>query len=501
MVMMRLSSRLLTMGGVKQAMAMMATPANKAVLAEAGLLVSEVEAAEPNDLVIVVAGEAVGQLDLALGSAQAALSEADRQTPGVSTPQSATTLRDAVRDDSGANVALISTPGTYAAAEALKALKLGLHTMIFSSDVSLQDEIALKKMARKRGLLVMGPDCGTAILGGYPLAFANVVPRGDVGIVAASGSGLQELSCQLSRHALGVSQAIGTGSRDLSREVGGITMLQGYEALLADENTRLIVLLSKPPHPEVAQDLLHHCTGEGKPLVLCFLGMDAEHVITGERRRVVRTIEQAVQAALALLGKGPSAPPLGLSPELAERAQEARAKLQPAQRHIRGLFSGGTLCSEAQVVLSDLGRAVYSNVPLRPELHVAQQPSAPGDVLLDVGTEEYTVGRPHPMIDFRARRAQITHLADNPNVGVLLLDVILGYGAHADPAGELVPAIQELSERAARVGRHVVTVASVCGTVGDPQGLRPTEQRLLEAGVLLAPSAAQGARLAHAIVS
>src|SRR5580704_9603583 len=97
--------------------------------------------------------------------------------------------------------------------------------MIFSDNVPIAEEASLKHEARERGLMVMGPDCGTAIIGGVPLAFANAVPRGDIGIIGASGTGIQEVSTLIARAGRGVRHAIGTGGRDMHAEVGGLTTL------------------------------------------------------------------------------------------------------------------------------------------------------------------------------------------------------------------------------------------------------------------------------------
>jgi succinyl-CoA synthetase alpha subunit len=501
-VLMQLSKQLLTMEGVKQAMALMGTPQNKAVLRDAGLLTREVDAARPNDLAILVMGEDERLLDAALGFARQALSRhhlAEGTALAGPAPR-IRTIRDAMVRLPGANIALISTPGSYAAAEAFKALKSGLHVMLFSSNVSLEDELALKVFARGRGLIVMGPDCGTAILAGVPLGLANVVPQGSVGIVAASGSGLQELTCQLARQSIGISHAIGTGSRDLRKEIGGITMSQGYEALLRDEATRLIVLLSKPPSPEIADQVLARCKSAPKPVVICFLGWDAKQVSPSSTLSVVRTIEQAALAVADMLNQRIPTLKGAMDPELLAAAHREQGLLLASQRFIRGLFSGGTLCSEALVVLAELGHVAYSNVPLTSAQSLSELGASQADVLLDLGTDEYTLGKPHPIIDYRTRISHLLDAAGDPSVGVVLLDVVLGRGAHPDPASELLPAIRASQQRAAEAGRHLAVVATVCGTQYDLQNLERQERALQEAGVLLAPNTAHATRLAHAII-
>ena len=316
---MQLSAKLGALAGVRQASAIMATPGNLALLREGGLALGDVEAGA-NDLLIVLEGEEEA-LEAALDAAEAELNRAPaRQQDGPHRlpPRS---LEMGLAELPTANLALISTPGDYAAAEAMKALRLGLNVMLFSDNVALEDEIALKRYARDHQLLVMGPDCGTAIIGGVPLGFANVVRRGDIGAIAASGTGLQQVTCLIDRWGGGVSQAIGTGGHDLHARVGGITMLQGLEALAADPATSVIVLISKPPHPEVAKAVLDVASRPGKPIVVNFLGADPDTV---RRPNVhpVRTLEDAARLAVALAGDGADA----ASRNGANRAPRSRSR-------------------------------------------------------------------------------------------------------------------------------------------------------------------------------
>jgi succinyl-CoA synthetase alpha subunit len=393
----------------------------------------------------------------------------------------------------GANLALISTPGEYAAAEALKALSLGLNVMLFSDKVELKDEIALKRFARDHDLIVMGPDCGTAIINGIPLAFANVVRRGEIGVVAASGTGLQQVTCLIDRWGKGISQAIGTGGHDLHKEVGGISMLQGLKALADDRSTSVIVLISKPPSPEVAERVLEAAAGTGKPVVVNFLGVAPE----GIRRPnlfAAETLEDAAVAAVALAdGKRPDEtrpkrPFFSMPPRLA-----------PGQRYVRGLYSGGTFCYEASLMLKkDFGQ-VYSNTSVDPEDRLDDVWTSQGHAVIDLGDDLFTRGRPHPMIDHRLRNERILKEARDPEVAVILCDVVLGYGSHPDPANEMAPVIHKAIDSAGKAGRHLVVVGFVCGTSSDPQNLSKQEAALREAGVILAESNAQAVRMATTI--
>jgi succinyl-CoA synthetase alpha subunit len=393
-----------------------------------------------------------------------------------------------------ANLALISTPGEYAAAEATKALRLGLNVMLFSDNVALEDEIALKRFARAHDLLVMGPDCGTAIIGGVPLGFANAVHRGGIGAIAASGTGLQQVTCLIDRWGGGISHAIGTGGHDLHAKVGGITMLQGLDALAADPATRVIVLISKPPHPEVAERVLEAAGRSGKPIVVNFLGANPDTLRRADVHPV-RTLEDAARLAVALAGGG------GGASSGAARSEDGVAvpQLAPGQKYVRGLYSGGTFCYEALLLLSEAFGGVASNTPLEPERMLVDVWRSEGHTVIDLGEDAFTRGRPHPMIDQTLRRERILQEAADPEVAVILFDVVLGYGAHPDPAPELAIALEQARALATAAGRQLALVGSVCGTAGDPQNLPRQEAVLKDAGVLLAESNAQAVRLAAAV--
>ena len=491
---MQLSATLGALAGVRQASAIMATAGNLALLREGGLALGDVEAGA-NDLLIVLEGEEEA-LEAALDAADAELNRAPtRQQDGPHRlpPRS---LEMGLAELPTANLALISTPGDYAAAEAMKALRLGLNVMLFSDNVALEDEIALKRYARDHQLLVMGPDCGTAIIGGVPLGFANVVRRGDIGAIAASGTGLQQVTCLIDRWGGGVSQAIGTGGHDLHARVGGITMLQGLEALAADPVTSVIVLISKPPHPEVAKAVLDVASRPGKPIVVNFLGADPDTV---RRPNVhpVRTLEDAARLAVALAGDGADAQAGTAQTETAPQIPQ----LGPGQKYIRGLYSGGTFCYEALLLLTEAFGGIASNTPLEPEHMLADVWRSERHTVIDLGDDAFTRGRPHPMIDQTLRKERILKEAADPEVAVILFDVVLGYGAHPDPAPELAEALKQARAVATAAGRQLALVGSVCGTAGDPQGLTRQEEVLRAAGVLLAESNAQAVRLAATVAA
>lgn len=490
---MQLSSTFAKLPGVEQASAIMASANNISLLKEAGLLAGTVEAGA-NDLLIALQGNAEA-LDAALASAETALKQpAPTAGQGTSRAIAPRSLEMGLGDMVEANLVLISTPGEYAAAEAFKALRLGLNVMLFSDNVGLQDEIALKQFARDRGLIVMGPDCGTAVINGVPLAFANVVRRGAIGVVAASGTGLQQVTCLIDRWGQGISQAIGTGSHDLHRDVGGISMLQGLNALAADRSTSVIVLISKPPAPEVAEHVLAAAGKAGKPVVVNFLGADPARI---KRANVfpADTLEDAAAAAVALAeGRPPDAGRTTNSP------RSIPSEFTSGQRYIRGLYSGGTFCYEAALLLKkDLGR-IHSNTPVEPADRLHDVWTSREHTVIDLGDDLFTRGRPHPMIDHRLRNERILKEAADPHVAVILLDIVLGYGSHPDPAGELAPVLHQATELARKAGRRLAVIGFVCGTASDPQDLSKQESTLRSAGMILAESNAQAVRMAAAAV-
>ncbi|MDP6626671.1 MAG: acyl-CoA synthetase FdrA [Methanopyri archaeon] len=497
---MNLSRRLGEMDGIDKAHALMGTPTNIRLLKEDGLLVPELEGAGPNDLLVVV--EAASD-DVAGAAVKAATSTATapRDASERAFPSTATALEGSP----GANLALISIPGPYVRREAMRVLDEGLNVFLFSDNVSLEDEVALKQRAQDKGLIVMGPGAGTAIVGGTAIAFANSIRPGPVGVVGASGTGIQEITVQLHRRGGGITHAIGTGGRDLYRDVGGISFLSGMDALIADKDTRALVLVSKPAHPEVEAQVLERARAAkaaGKPVVVHFIGGNPAAV---EAAGLVpaATLEDAAAAILALLrGKEPS-PIIFSAPrdDVMATARKAQEGLTDDQTDIRGLYSGGTLCGEALLVLGPVLGPVRSNATKDPALKMTDPNVSEGNTCVDLGEEEFTQGRPHPMIDHTLRCQRLVQEARDPATVVILLDVVLGYGSSDDPAGALVPTIQEAKSIAAAEGRSLVVVASVCGTDLDPQDLDNQEAALREAGVIVLPSNAQAARMAALIAT
>ncbi len=481
---MQLSAALAKMPGVEQASAVMATPANLDLLRDAGLMLAGV-GASPNDLLVAVSGKTAAPLEAAIAAAVAALDKAPAPAAGGGpAAQPLRSLQMALAHAPQSNLALISVPGEYAAAEAMKALRLGVNVMLFSDNVAAADEISLKKFARQKGLLVMGPDCGTAIIDGVPLGFANAVRRGAIGVVGASGTGTQQVTSLVHRQGAGISHAIGTGGHDLSREVGGITMLEGLKRLAADRGTKVIVLISKPPAANVAAEVLAAARKSGKPVVVNFVG--SSEVLSEKNLISVKTLEEAALAAVALSkGKKPLA-------TAAFKQKLPRLSFSKRQKYIRGLYSGGTFCYEASALIGE----AWSNAPVDAARKIPDPWKSREHTLIDLGDDVFTRGRPHPMIDHRLRNERLLAEAADPQVAVILFDVVLGYGSHPDPAAEMVPALA----RARKKNKTVVFVASICGTDQDPQGFARQETTLRKAGVLLASSNARAVMLSLSLI-
>jgi FdrA protein len=487
---MRMTRDLELVHGVQRAAIMMGTPSNRALLRDAGLLTPDGEAASPNDLIITVEADQMADANAGAQAAEAALSASRLSRLTSPTMHRPRTLRSALKLLDGADLALISVPGMYAGLEAMKTLHAGLHVMLFSDNVPVHTEIELKRIALAKGLLMMGPDCGTAIINGTPLGFANVVPHGRIGLAAASGTGLQEVSCLIAAAGEGISQAIGVGGRDLSDEVGGLMMAHALDILAEDPATEVVCVLGKPPGPSTWEHLQARLARLGKPCVVHFLGVIPRG---GSLWHAAGTLEDTAQSAVALArGREPIPTEFTIASDEIERLiVDATHAMQPSQRVVRGIYAGGTLAYEA------LGLLQAKLLGVIPGVRGGEE----GHSIVDLGEDVFTVGRPHPMIDGSLRREWILKAARDPSTAVILLDVVLGYGAHPDPAGEILPAIQQATLQEQAAGRHLAVVASVCGTQQDPQRRSAQIDALRSQGVIVMPSNAQAARLAALIAA
>ena len=524
---MQVSRAVAATSGVEAAQVAMATDLNLDVIRGMGF---EVPAAAPNDLLIAIRGDDSG-IEAGKSAVETALAElrsASSSSAGMGQAPAPRTLGGATRR-AHANLALVSVPGAHATTEALDAINAGVSVMVFSDNVPLADEIRLKDAAAAQDVLVMGPDCGTAVVGGVALGFANVVRPGTMGIVAASGTGAQQVMCLLDAAGVGISHCLGVGGRDLSAEVAGRSTKQALAALAADEATTSILVVSKPPAPQVLSDIERYAAELGKPVHWATLGAGKPDLTTA--------VEGALRSEGHLVDEWPSWGP--------GSATHGRGSL-------RGLFCGGTLADEAMLIVSEeLARSdevhsrsegthsrsegthsrseevhsrsegthsrsegthsrsegthsrsgqIRSNIPLSPELALGPDLRDDGHVVIDFGDDSMTQGRAHPMIDPSLRLERIAVEATDPTCGVLLLDLVLGYGAHPDPAGELAEAIRKARAAAQSDGRTLPVVVSITGTSGDPQGLERCATTLVDAGAEVYLSNAAAARRAVALI-
>ncbi|WP_311922138.1 FdrA family protein [Microbispora sp. H10836] len=447
---MRVSRALTGQPGVTVAVVAMATELNTALAHDLGFAVPP---ATPGDLLVAVRASSPAELEDAAAELERQLA-ARAPASGTRDEAPPRTTRSAARAFE-ATLALVSVPGEHAFAEALDAVEAGLSVMIFSDNVPVEQEILLKDRARAKGVLVMGPDCGTAVVGGAGLGFANVLRPGPVGVVAASGTGAQQVTSLLDLAGVGVSHVLGVGGRDLSAEVGGRSAVQALRALDEDPATELIVLVSKPPAPEVARAVRD--LDLATPVVAALLGPGQDDLTTAAEK-VLRALGRDVP-------EWPSWPaPVtpAARPPAPHGADAAGDGVAARRGPLRGLYAGGTLCAEAALVAGD------------------------GE-FTDFGDDSYTRGRAHPMIDPALRLEALRGVAS----GVVLMDVVLGHGADPDPSSWLAPAVREA------VARGVDVVVALVGTDGDPQGLRAQAARLNEAGAVVFTSNAAAARHAR----
>jgi len=509
---MRISSELEKLDDVTQAVVAMATPVNLENLIKSGFeLGAEKAPLQPSDLIIAIDAETDDAMTLARDRLEELLTGGggDESSARSTRPSS---LDEALAADPEANLVLISVPGAHAAREARQALRRGLHVMLFSDNVTVDDEIALKDEAVKRGLLMMGPDCGTAILNNAALGFANACRPGGIGIVGASGTGIQEISSLVHQLGGGISQAIGTGGRDLSEAVSGRMTRFGIEALGSDPGTEVIVVVSKTPSPAVADKVIQTLASTGKPSVVHFIGGQATQL--SENMEATATLADAALAAVAKSGIDPkisSGVPTTVSPlgetlhnELASSAVtsgvsanvETPKQLAPISGRVAGFYCGGTLCQETWNILHQAGLEVRSNVAGEAAKKIHPDADETGHVVWDLGDDAFTVGKPHPMIEPGLRDERVAQAGEDPSVGIVLADCVIGYGAHENPAESLAGAAIRAFAGAKKNGRSLVVLASVTGTDQDPQNLHRQQKILEAAGIIVAPSNAAAARAA-----
>ncbi len=489
---MRTGNDIKTLFNFNELVLLMATDMNKEMIKSVNLYHEDFENATPNDL--LVAADMNEELENWTEVILAQLTKKNASTSD--TKQTFKTINQAAQS-LDANLAVISVPGIYAFHEAVKALDNNLHVMMFSDNVSVADEIKLKDIAIKKDLLMMGPDCGTAIINGVGLCFANKVSSGNIGLVAASGTGLQEVTVIIDRFGGGITQAIGVGGRDLSKDVGGRMTLHAINALNEDANTEVIVIISKPPHPSVTETLLAFLKKVKKPVVLCLL--DAKLDLSDQHIHPVANLTEAAVKALSLTGK--KVPELlTLDKDYLKLIEKERTLYQKNQTKVKGLFCGGTLAAEALSIIRPHVKKIQSNVAKKEHELLLDPTKSDGHQIIDLGDDVFTQGKPHPMIEPTIRLERLLSEAKNPETAVILLDFELGYGSHEDPVGISLTAIKKAQELALKENRHISFVAYVCGTNKDPQNLIASTKNLENAGVIVGNSNAHASLIAASLV-
>lgn len=482
--------------GVDEAAIMMGTDLNKEILERVNLITEEASNSLPDHLIIGIRATTEEFLENAFMKVEDILeARSDSEDNSDYRPKSYDMAKKYLKD---LNLAIISIPGQYAGKEALKALKKGLNVLLFSDNVSIEEEIEIKKYASENDLFLMGPDCGTAMINNVPLGFCNKVRKGNVGIVAASGTGLQEVMTLVHKFGLGISQAIGTGGRDLSKDVGGIMMLQGIKVLNEDVDTHVIVILSKPPEKSVAKKLMEYVENEvKKPVVINFLGEEIKSIQPNIYNS--KTLED-VAFKIAEIENIKIDELKTSDEELRKMADSLKMNLGEEQKFLKGLYSGGTLNSETLLILEDYIGTVYSNKPIRKENRTKNLINEKLNSCIDLGEDEFTIGRPHPMIDTSLREEYFMRNALKEDVAVIILDIVIGYGINDNPAKVFAKRIKEAKKILREKGKDIIVITYVCGTQEDPQNALEQERLLKEAGAITVATNATAARLAGMII-
>ncbi len=486
--------------GVLLTSVLMGTSNNKPLLEEVNLLTPEAKEAGANDIVIVVRADSETAADNAIQFIIDYLSKT------VQTAHDSTlmyrSIRGAINGFPDSNLAVISVPGEYAARDTHLALMNNLNVLLFSDNVSIEDELRLKNEAHKKGLLLMGPDCGTAMIKNIGLGFANVVNPGPIGIIAASGTGTQEVMTLCHHLEMGVTHAIGTGSRDIKDVIGGITMIDGLHALERDPSTELIILVSKPPEEKTMTKIISEISKCKKPVIINFLGRTAGYFDVSEKTVTVNTLEEVAYTAANYMKTGK----LELTSIVFDDddrieiiRKSSKNRLGSTQRYIRGLYAGGTFTFEAAQIIRDLlsrEEEIYTNVHLHGTKLIHDAKKSIAHTLIDMGDDEFTVGKPHPMIDQSERTKRFLEEIRNPETAVILLDFVLGYGSHIDPVGDMQDAFREWKN----METYIPIIAHICGTPLDPQDYSKSLELLEKLGIITMPTNAQAAKLAAMIV-
>lgn len=511
-VLMQLNAKIREIKNINNVKISMGTPQNKETLFKMGFS-DIVLRTTANDLIIAFEVQDKESISIVEESIKEILKERSEKSKANS-EYKPSSLASSIKLFPEANFVIISIPGTFAAIEARKALNEGLHVMLFSDNVPVEAEIELKKIAKSKGLLLMGPDCGTAIINGVPLGFANEIKRGHIGIIGASGTGIQEVSCLIDRLGEGISQVIGTGGRDLHKEIGGKTMMQGIETLSHDPQTHVIVVVSKVPDEEAGKLIVSALVNSGKPCVLYFIGKNFS--IKSNSIIIASSFEEVALMAISCL-KGTMLTgsfiteynllttwyeeivPEGFifdENKIEEIVKREINGKSPRQKYIRGYFTGGSLCEETLFILSKEIKNIFCNIHPEPSLRLIDPNKSIGHSLIDLGDDVFTRGHPHPMIDPTIRNERILSEIEDDDIALMLIDIVLGYGSNPDPVGAILPYLIKARDKALSKHQTLTVIASIVGTDKDPQNYLNQREKLESEGFIVMPSNAQAAKLA-----
>lgn len=493
---MTISEKAKLLSNVTDVVVSMGTETNKELLRDINFNDERLNDVGPNDLIIAIRTEDEKSIEETSKKIENMLTEKEIKSEAGEDIK-VTSIQYAIKQNPDSNLVIISVPGEYAYLETKKALVAGKHVTLFSDNVTIDEENDLKEYAVSKGLLMMGPDCGTAIINNVPLAFANAIPRGPIGIVGASGTGSQEVSSLIARAGSGISQLIGTGGRDLSEKIGGKMMLLGIEALENDPDTKIIVLISKPPAASVMEKILVRASKCSKPVVVHFIGGD-KSVVEKYKLTAAKSLEETAVKAVEFAEQKKVSFTIDES-ELEKIANSETSRMSKNQKYIRGLYSGGTLCDESMLFLQKSFGRIFSNTPLDKNCKLNDNRVSEKDTIIDLGDDEFTKGKAHPMIDPSYRRLRLMIESKDTEVSIVLLDIVIGYGSHPDPAGSMLETVVTAKKEFEKRGQYLSVIASVCGTEADPQVLSKQEAKLREAGVVCMPSNFQAVMLAEKI--
>jgi FdrA protein len=493
----RVRENLRKMEGVEQLMVVMATPSNKQILENMDFLTEEARSTCVNDMIIAVKADSLERVEKVVEQVDDFFRKGESGKEEKEIHKSLDSALDSMPD---ANLCVISVPGEHAREQAIQALNAGLHVIVYSDNVPLHQDREIKELAEEKGLLCMGPDCGVANINGVAFLTASVVKKGPIGIAGASGSGTQLISVLTEREGLGVSQAIGVGGKDLKDEVGGISMLMAMDALENDSETEVIILVSRVPGASTQEKILERVQKLNKPVVVYFISGDNE-IIKKSGATAATDLEDATLKAVKLAEGETYQPKIFTLPdeEIQAILERETSRMLPEQLYLRGLYCGGTFCDEAIAQLKSSIGDVYSNTPDREYLRLENSFESRAHTVIDLGDEEFTLGRPHPVIDPEPVRMAVLREGKKPDTAVILLDFILGPAINTDPVGSVIEQIREVKKARENAGGYLSVIASICGTEGDPQNLSKQTKMLEDAGVVVMPSNAQAARLAGKI--